>query len=717
MKHPLQFQKKSNKYRLTQILLGLTFLLSFGFSNAQNPPDTEVVITKTATPADLCNQFNVTLSIEGNPPVAPQEVILVIDRSGSMDNIPPGGGDPPIEFARVAAIEFVNEFFDANNDPNDENRLGLVSYAGSATRDFPLSGSASQQAIINQINIISGMTDGFTDTDDALDMSRAEFVENGTFDCRTSRSVILLTDGVPQNNDCNVGSINNPGTCITRAIDAAEDLEIIQDDGEDFNQNIFSIGLVGALNGPVTDLAEFILNEISNTGPAFITDNNAILDDIYAQILGQLVSVARQLPGEALVTDTIPVGFNLVPNTFIPSRGTVTSSIVNGDIVNEWSIEAIFAETVTLTYTIVADDTNAACGITNGGLSVMRFENSFCEEQTKTFANPDICIPCPEIDPIISRVDCSNEIEFDSGISFIGTDSCGPTTDGFAWEFFVNDVSVGTANTSSGTFTLPDASNVDRTLRAELSYTGAFGNNGACTLEPVNANVIINIPIDPTIEIDIETATCPDLIDASITVTVSNGTPPFTYVWTLDGNPFNPQNIVNTANSQTINNIGVGNYEVVVTDNSSCSVAAAQAVVTSNDAENPEITVPATITIEGCDENDITADNSVFPLSLTQSGDVQSTFASNSDYNASDDVEIASITYIDTVTSTSATITTVERVFTVTDACGNFATTTQTINISDTTDPTITCPADITDVTSTGGTGDCEATVNLGDPT
>ena len=67
------------------------------------------------------------------------------------------------------------------------------------------------------------------------------------------------------------------------------------------------------------------------------------------------------------------------------------------------------------------------------------------------------------------------------------------------------------------------------------------------------------------------------------------------------------------------------------------------------------------------------------------------------------------ITYADQTNSGSCAHSyTILRVWTATDACGNAASCTQTITVADSTPPSITCPSDLT---ITGATGTCQATI------
>lgn len=132
--------------------------------------------------------------------LVPSDVMLVFDRSGSMNN---DGGDPaqPISDAKEAAKEFANRMLSVD-------RGGLVSFATEAS--FPIDQELTDSAFelkdaIDDITIGTPDNEQHTNLGDGIKKAREELEKNGRD--KAKRAIIVLTDGVasrPLNLDGNV---------------------------------------------------------------------------------------------------------------------------------------------------------------------------------------------------------------------------------------------------------------------------------------------------------------------------------------------------------------------------------------------------------------------------------------------------------------------------------------------------------------------------------
>ena len=118
----------------------------------------------------------------------------------------------------------------------------------------------------------------------------------------------------------------------------------------------------------------------------------------------------------------------------------------------------------------------------------------------------------------------------------------------------------------------------------QVSWTGPNGftssNEDIANLEPGVYNLTINDDggcpftdsftiLEPdelifsSINFDPETISCFGANDGEIDINISGGTTPYTYNWTLDGNPFSV--------TEDLTNLGPGDYQISVTDTNNCT--------------------------------------------------------------------------------------------------------------------------------------------------
>ncbi|MDO6601072.1 VWA domain-containing protein, partial [Tenacibaculum sp. 1_MG-2023] len=510
--------------------------------------------------AQNCNQFDITLTITGNPPIQPQEVVLLIDNSGSMaDEITINGQTKTLlEVAQEAAKDFVENIFTNQNDPTQENKVAIISYNSFASTEINLTSGTSKQSILDQIDDIT--TGGSTNFEDALIKAKEVLsppAPQATFNCRTSRSIILFTDGVARWHNGLGTNVTGDGqcddttldtACQTSAFTAADDIEKITVNGETFDQNIFTVGFTGTLSNDQEDVSRHTLNRIQNAG-AYYTDDAADLSSIYSQILGQLVAAATPLPGESLVNDKLSSDFEIVPNSLVSSKGTFTSTAQEID----WFVDRISNETVTLKYSIIS--TIQACGISDPGMSTINYINSDCVIKNRTFTNPEVCVPCPEATASISRDECNTAVDYSGSIEQSG---CSPSAENYSWKFYLNNVEVGISNQLSGTFNYAGSNDFTGIFKAILTYDGSYSSG--CSFPSELDEVELNLPNPMQVTETLTPVTCNGKNNGEIDISIAEGYGAYQYNWS------------NGQTTQDISGLAAGDYSVIITDAQGCSI-------------------------------------------------------------------------------------------------------------------------------------------------
>ncbi|MBC7607223.1 MAG: SprB repeat-containing protein, partial [Burkholderiales bacterium] len=256
-------------------------------------------------------------------------------------------------------------------------------------------------------------------------------------------------------------------------------------------------------------------------------------------------------------------------------------------------------------------------------------------------------------------------------VNFTSTTNGGIAPYSFAWDFDNNGTVDSTV--ANPTFTYTTTLNT-----AKLKVTDTQGLTNTFS-------VVINSPTEIMLNAVPTHVSCQGGGTGSIDLTVSGGTPAYTYLWN------------NGATSQDISGLAAGTYTVTVTDNFTCQKTL-QVIVNGGDSTNPIVTAPANMTIQGCNSAALaSAGLPAFSASQTTISTAVFTQLGGSYLDAS---TILSITYQDSESGTCPKI--VTRTFRVTDACNNVGTAVQTIRVEDTQPPvfvpftasyTISCPA------------------------
>jgi Mg-chelatase subunit ChlD len=523
--HSFKFAKKINK-TFYHLLLFLLFSI-IGFAQTITP--TKIV---TVAPG-VCGALDVELKIQGSNPVArPLEVVLVIDVSGSMGD---GSNPKPLSRAQDAAIDFINKMFLPANNTTNKNRVAIVTYGSTASIRRNLTLSSGQADLISVINGLSA--NGSTNIQDGLVKAKT-VLDGATYDCATARSIVLLTDGVANATGTNGSSCSDgqQGTCIQSAITAATAAKTVTVSGTSYNNQIFSVGLFGAISGSEQTNAQYALNQIQSGG-SFFTENAADLTGIYGQIFTQLSWVAKQIPSTAFEKET--VDSNFIIGTVTPSKGTVT---IVGQQIN-WNIDFLNVETITLKYRLTPKPNT--CGNQLVSTSRLDFQNAACVTTFQNITSPTTNVPCP----IITLASQTNVTCFggNNGAITLNTPTGGQAPYTYKWT--KNNVDFATTkdltNLSFGTY--------------KVTATDSNGcATGILTVEIIQPSAALVLAASTKTDV-----TCFGKSSGTITAgTVTNAVGTVIYTWKNSLN-------ATVGTTASVSNLPAGIYTLTVSDNCS----------------------------------------------------------------------------------------------------------------------------------------------------
>lgn len=137
-------------------------------------------LTKEAQPTTNYAEWEITLTIEGEPVEKTTDIVLVLDRSGSMSG-------SRMQKAKAAARSFVENLLYEGSPV----RIALVSFGENAITNRDFTTFNNRNSLISAINSLNA--NGGTNIQDGLRRAK-ELLQNSTADQQT---IVLLSDGEP----------------------------------------------------------------------------------------------------------------------------------------------------------------------------------------------------------------------------------------------------------------------------------------------------------------------------------------------------------------------------------------------------------------------------------------------------------------------------------------------------------------------------------------
>ena len=167
-------------------IFGTLFLMHHIVGAATDLQPGEVKVSKSAKAVDgKVNTWDIELTLRARDAEKTSDIVLVMDRSGSMGQ-PGSGGKTKLENAQDAANEFVDTLLPSGNTTN---HIALVSFAADSTTDSGFSNDAT--ALKTKINNLND--GGGTYTQIAINRAQA-LIATSTAD---TKAIVLLSDGQP----------------------------------------------------------------------------------------------------------------------------------------------------------------------------------------------------------------------------------------------------------------------------------------------------------------------------------------------------------------------------------------------------------------------------------------------------------------------------------------------------------------------------------------
>lgn len=334
--------KKTGKQIITVIAL-LGMLWSSGFSvlaapEPVQPSASDIEVTKTAVLKDWESRtYQIELGAKASSSeVGAADVVLVIDRSGSMDDRYDGSRKTKMEVLKDTAKDFISQL----SEQSPASQVSVVSYASDSKTNIGLTSLDTRENIQSLNRAIDKLrASGATRSDLGLEDAYSVL---GAADSGNKQFVIFLTDGEPNNYsgfDREIAARAESTASIIKGEDLIKrDGRIFGDydgsldygrnhnidwefEGDPLNAEIFSIGILK--NWSVQGVHEY-LDYIDSQHSAALADTEQALQDIFD-------AITHQIAVTATVSDVLDSRFELTAEQKVAFDTAGVTYTENGD--------------------------------------------------------------------------------------------------------------------------------------------------------------------------------------------------------------------------------------------------------------------------------------------------------------------------------------------------------------------------------------------------
>ncbi|MER2076734.1 IPT/TIG domain-containing protein [Psychrobacillus psychrotolerans] len=304
------------------------FLIAILIIGIATPLSTEAAIVKSG---DLMNinktvsnstlvkgeTTDVTLTVKGTPQdstfVKPNDVILIIDKSGSMQT------DNRLNAAKQAAKEFI-DLMDLT-----KHEVGIVDFDTNAY-SFPLTTDENAaKAYVDTIQL-----GGNTNTSGAIRLAKSMLANQRP---EAQPTIVIMTDG---------------------AANSAPDALAAAKEAKEAGITFYSIALLGPNENPTTSAPNKLLMDMASSAKHhhFVLGSVG-LSDVYRKIVEEIGLASAY---NVTITDTIAPEFELVPGSY---DNHIPRPTVNGNTIS-WFISELKTDELSFTYQVRAKESVTA---------------------------------------------------------------------------------------------------------------------------------------------------------------------------------------------------------------------------------------------------------------------------------------------------------------------------------------------------------------------